>query len=171
MVLLLSSAMALAWWFWPSAPPKARLTQQAEPTAPEVTPARAATTALHVSRTHTENVTASTPSASSPRTPFADTPPPEREFFEELNALHATDKPAALFWAEQGERWYGDGGRFADARRAMRITLLADLQRMAEARSLARAFIAQYPQSPYRPLVQGVTGIHPRPSGPRPSSP
>lgn len=166
----MSSVGALAWWLWPNdPPPKVPLAQQAESTAPDVTSTPDVTTAPR----DQVAASASSPSISSIGQPTAhsDTPPPEREFFEELNALHGTDKPAALVWAEQGERWYGDSGRFADARRAMRITLLADLQRMDEARSLARAFIAQYPQSSYRPLVQGVTGIHPRPSGPRSSSP
>jgi hypothetical protein len=48
----------------------------------------------------------------------------------------------------------------------MQITLLVDLGQMAEARQLARRFIVAHPQSRYRAVVQGVTGIHPRPSGP-----
>jgi len=32
------------------------------------------------------------------------------------------------------------------------------------ARARTRKFIAEYPTSRYLPLVQGVTGIHPRPS-------
>jgi hypothetical protein len=96
-----------------------------------------------------------------------DTPPPEREYLQQLSALNHTDKQAALTFAEQGERWYSDVGRNAEARRAMRVTLLVDLNRMDEARRFTRDFLAKYPDSPYRRLVQGVTGIHPRPSGPR----
>jgi hypothetical protein len=101
-------------------------------------------------------------------TSLQDSPLPEREYLEQLRALNFTDKNAALVLAEKGEEWYSDTGRNAEARRAMRITLLVDLDRMSEARALTREFIAKYPQSPYRPLVQGATGIHPRPSAPRP---
>lgn len=96
-----------------------------------------------------------------------DSAPPEREYLDQLSALHHTDKQAALTWAEKGEEWYSDVGRYAEARRAMRVTLLVDLNRMDEARAFTREFIAKYPDSPYRRLVSGVTGIHPRPSGPR----
>jgi hypothetical protein len=99
---------------------------------------------------------------------FEDTPLPEREFLEQLRELNVTDKHAALTLAQKGETWYSATGTLAEARRAMRITLLVDLERMAEARAFTREFIEQYPTSPYRKLVQGVTGVHPRPSGPRP---
>ncbi len=100
--------------------------------------------------------------------PLDDSPLPEREYLEQLRALNSTDKLAALTLAEKGDHWYSDTGSYAEARRAMRITLLVDLNRMSEARAFTREFIAKYPESPYRRLVQGVTGIHPRPSGPRP---
>lgn len=87
-----------------------------------------------------------------------------------LADLNHTDKQAALVLAEKGEQWYAPVGRLAEARRAMRITLLVDLERMTEARALTHEFIERHPESPYRHLVQGVTGIHPRPSGPRPAS-
>jgi hypothetical protein len=48
----------------------------------------------------------------------------------------------------------------------MIITLLVDLGRMDEARARVDRFLEAYPNSRYRPLVQGKTGIHPRPSGP-----
>ncbi len=57
-------------------------------------------------------------------------------------------------------------GPEAEARHAMGITLLVDLGQIEEARALTRRFIVEHPESVYRPLVQGVTGIHPRPSGP-----
>lgn len=87
-----------------------------------------------------------------------------------LSELNHSDKQAALVLAEKGEQWYAPVGRLAEARRAMRITLLVDLARIAEARALTREFVERYPESPYRGLVQGVTGIHPRPSGPRPTA-
>jgi hypothetical protein len=84
----------------------------------------------------------------------------------ELSRLARTDKPAALSLAKRGDEWYSDTGDTAEARKAMVVTLLVDLGSMEEARVLTRRFIAAYPSSPYRPLVQGVTGIHPRPHGP-----
>jgi hypothetical protein len=95
-------------------------------------------------------------------------PESERAYFSELARLNAVDKPRALAFARQGDGWYPSTGENAEARKAMAITLLVDLGSMEEARRETRAFIAAYPRSSYRPLVQGVTGIHPRPSGPRP---
>lgn len=96
-------------------------------------------------------------------------PDSEQAYFHELSRLNAVDKPHALELARQGDTWYGTTGANAEARKAMAITLLVDLGNMEQARRETRAFIAAYPQSSYRPLVQGVTGIHPRPSGPRPA--
>lgn len=90
-------------------------------------------------------------------------PESEDAFLAELERLNVTDKPRALALAEAGERWYSDRGVKAEARQAMRITLLVDLGRMEEARALVRQFLANAPDSRYLPLVQGVTGVHPRP--------
>ena len=95
-------------------------------------------------------------------------PDSEPEYFRELSRLNAVDKPRALAFARQGNAWYGSAGENAAARQAMAITLLVELGNMEEARRETRAFIAAHPESSYRPLVQGVTGIHPRPSKPRP---
>src|SRR5690606_18563235 len=73
-----------------------------------------------------------------PRAPLSDTPPPEDDYLEQLAELNRTDKQAALTLAEKGEQWYAATGKRAEARRAMRITLLADLNRMHEARALTR---------------------------------
>jgi hypothetical protein len=102
-----------------------------------------------------------------PSTSLVD-PRPESEaaYMRELSRLARTDKPAALSLAKRGDEWYSDTGDTAEARKAMVVTLLVDLGSMEEARVLTRRFIAAYPSSPYRPLVQGVTGIHPRPHGP-----
>jgi hypothetical protein len=93
--------------------------------------------------------------------------PSEESFFQELERLQATDKARALTLARKGEAWYLPTGELAEARKAMIVTLLVDTGDMTEARQLARQFIAAFPSSDYRPLVQGVTGVHPRPSGPR----
>lgn len=85
----------------------------------------------------------------------------------ELMQLESTDKESALALARRGETWYPSNGRAAEARKALIVTLLADLNRMDEARGLARAFMAAFPGSEYLPLVQGATGIHPRPHGPK----
>ena len=95
-------------------------------------------------------------------------PDSERAYFLELSRLNAVDKPRALALARRGDEWYPNTGDGAEARKALAITLLVDLGNMEEARRETRAFIAAFPRSSYRPIVQGVTGIHPRPSGPRP---
>lgn len=91
-------------------------------------------------------------------------PPTEEEFLRRLDELNASDKSRALAWAREGADWVT--GVAAEAREAMIITLLVDLNRMGEARASVREFIAAHPDSPYRPLVQGVTGVHPRPGPP-----
>lgn len=101
------------------------------------------------------------------RSPFAT----EDDYLRELAQLNRTDKRRALSLVEKGEAWYQASGVRAEARRAMGITLLVDLGDMDEARVRTRRFIAEHPDSAYRPLVQGVTGIHPRPSGPRGAPP
>jgi hypothetical protein len=143
-------------WWWPSEP-KLRQRVQLEaigplPSAPASPPA---VPAVAVQQTE-ELFTAGT---AWPAAPFT-----ESDYLQQLRALNKSDKSAALLLVEQGEQWYRDHGPAAEARRAMRVTLLVDLGRMPEARSFAREFIGKYPESPYRPLVQGVTGIHPRPS-------
>jgi hypothetical protein len=97
-----------------------------------------------------------------PRAPFADEP----SYIRELWRLNETDKSRALQLARDGERWFPNSGVGEEARRAMVVTLLVDLGRMKEARDEVRRFIEQHPDSRYRPLVQGVTGIHPRPGPP-----
>ncbi len=93
-------------------------------------------------------------------------PDSPEQYWVELEELERTDKQQALQYALLGDEWYEDEGKPAEARRAKIVTLLVDLGRMQEARERTRRFIEQYPQSPYRRLVQGVTGIHPRPGKP-----
>jgi hypothetical protein len=93
-------------------------------------------------------------------------PATEDEFMHQLMQLESTDKEGALALARRGEAWYSSSGKAGEARKAMIVTLLADLNRMDEARELAHAFMAAFPGSEYLPLVQGATGIHPRPHGP-----
>ena len=95
-------------------------------------------------------------------------PDSEQAYMRELFRLNGVDKPHALAYARQGDAWYPSTGVGAEARRAMAITLLVDLDDMEQARRETRSFIAAYPNSAYRPLVEGVTGIHPRPRGPHP---
>jgi hypothetical protein len=91
-------------------------------------------------------------------------PRSEEAYWRELSRLRAVDQPAALAFAMKGDDWYADSN--AEARKAMVITLLVDTGKMDEARTRTRAFMAAFPKSPYLPIVQGVTGIHPRPHGP-----
>jgi hypothetical protein len=81
----------------------------------------------------------------------------------EIDALSRTDKPRALELALEADRRLPPVGVMAEARRAVIVTLLAELDRLSEARARARNFGAEYPNSRYLPLVQGVTGVHPRP--------
>lgn len=88
----------------------------------------------------------------------------------EASRLNAMDKPGALQLILDAEDRFPESP-YAEPRRALRITLLIDLGRMEEARALVRPFLERYPKSEYGPLVQGVTGIHPRPFGPKNASP
>jgi hypothetical protein len=81
----------------------------------------------------------------------------------ELERLASSDKPTALQLALEADSKLPASGVLAEARRALIVTLLTDLNRYDEARARARAFGAAYPNSRYLPLVQGVTGVHPRP--------
>ncbi len=93
-------------------------------------------------------------------------PTSPEEYWQELERLEREDKAVALSYALAGQEWYPDEGRPAEARHAKIVTLLVDTGKMEEARTRTRSFIEKYPSSPYRPLVQGVTGIHPRPGAP-----
>jgi hypothetical protein len=100
-------------------------------------------------------------SAAAPPTKAA---PSEAEaLLRRLEPLAVTDKAHALQLALEGDARLPASGVFAEARRALIVTLLVDLDRMDEARARARSFTAEYPASGYLPLVQGVTGVHPRP--------
>jgi len=90
----------------------------------------------------------------------------ENQFLRAVWNTSASDKSRALALALAGDARYSQTGTLAEARKALIITLLVDLGRMDEARAKVRQFIGNYPNSEYRPLVQGVTGIHPRPWGP-----
>ncbi len=80
--------------------------------------------------------------------------------------LNATDKPRALALALLADDTYPGVGVNAEARRAMIITLLVDLDRMEEARQRVHRYLEEYPNSRYVPLVEGKTGVDPRPQGP-----
>jgi hypothetical protein len=90
----------------------------------------------------------------------------EDDYLRDLEELNHTDKRRALELVEKGEVWYPNSGVRTEARQALGITLLVDLGNMEEARARTRSYIAEHPKSSYRPLVQGVTGIHPRPGAP-----
>lgn len=90
----------------------------------------------------------------------------EEDFLRDLEALRQRDKSAALELARKGDAWYPDTGVFAEARQAVVASLLVDLGRMKEARAEVRRFLEKYPESRYRPMLQGLTGIHPRPGAP-----
>lgn len=106
------------------------------------------------------------PAAPKTAAPALERPASEEEYFQRLDALRSSAPADALAWVERGQEWYGSEGKYAEARTAMQVTLLVDLSRMPEARAITRKFILEHPDSPYRPLMQGVTGIHPRPGPP-----
>jgi hypothetical protein len=125
----------------------------------------------------------STADAPEPRDPSSPAEPPRRAarpdvrespyateeaYLRDLEALRQQDKEAALALAREGAAWYPNQGVLAEARKALLATLLVDLGRMAEARVEVRRFLQEHPESRYRPMLQGMTGIHPRP-GPPPS--
>lgn len=159
-VLVVGCGLGLLVCWWPAEP---RDSQRA---LPEESAAAATDVAARTSSGAAETRTGAAPAARPPPS-LPDSPLPEDDYLAQLQELNVSDKRAALTLVEKGEQWYPASGRAAEARRAMRVTLLVDLGQMPEARKFTREFIAQYPDSPYRPLVQGVTGIHPRPSGPR----
>ncbi len=88
------------------------------------------------------------------------------EMLRELVRLEESDKKQALAYARATQDRFAKEGVHAEARSAKEITLLVDLGQMEEARALVRDFLQLHPSSRYRPLVSGVTGIHPRPTGP-----
>jgi hypothetical protein len=90
------------------------------------------------------------------------------DLMQEVAHLNVTDKPRALALALSADDAYPNTGLYAEARRAMIITLLVDLGRMEEARKRVYPYLDAYPNSRYVPLVEGKTGIHPRPGQPRP---
>lgn len=88
---------------------------------------------------------------------------PAEQLLRELEPLAVFDKPAALARALAADAQLPAQGVMAEARRALIVTLMVDTQRISEARTRAREFIGQYPESRYLPLVKGLTGVHPRP--------
>lgn len=99
--------------------------------------------------------------ASAALQPAADEP---EQLLRQLEQQSATDKLGALARALEADTRLPESGVMAEARRALIVTLLVDTGDMAAARARTRDFIQRYPDSRYRRLVQGVTGIHPRPS-------
>lgn len=93
------------------------------------------------------------------------------EYLRRLSELSMNHKEEALLFARQEGATFGQVGLTAEARDAMAVTLLVDLGRMEEARAAVRRFVTNFPASRYRALVQGVTGIHPRPGPPEHISP
>ncbi len=155
--VLLAVGAVIALWLAPAAP-----AVPAGSAIGEVSAARGADEARLRRREDAGAGAAAAPNGDGAGPPFAD----EDEYLRELARLNRTDPRRARALVRQGERWYSASGVRAEAREAMGITLLVDLGEMEEARALARRFITEHPTSRYRPLVQGVTGIHPRPSRP-----
>ncbi len=149
--LLICAIGLLAWRFWPrQAPPPAPIAIAPAPRHP--VPGTSKPMAL--SATVAATVTTSTRAVE----------PSDEDILRQLAPLSVSDQPRALELALAADSKLPPDGVFAEARRALIVTLLVDVQRMSEARARARRFMTDYPSSSYLPLVQGVTGIHPRPS-------
>ena len=89
--------------------------------------------------------------------------PDAEALLRQLEPLAVSDKPRALALALEADQRLPDSGVYAEARRALIVTLLVDTERLPEARAWARRFTLNYPDSRYLPLVQGASGVHPRP--------
>lgn len=163
-VLVGALLVGLSWWWLVAG----------TPTDP---PRSSASSLTRPSRSETQGASAAPHLSPDPKTPGRahaasidqdlTAPPPTPElYWQRLEELERTDRDRALAYALSGEEWYPETGKPAEARRAKIVTLLVGLNRMPEARERTRRFLQLYPQSPYRHLVQGVTGIHPRPSAP-----
>ncbi len=152
--LLACAAGLLAWRLWPEkAPPPA-----------EIAIARTSHRAASEPVAATPIASTLVPIAAAVDTSAAPELLDEQASLRVLASLSVSDKPRALELAFEADAKLPPEGVLAEARRALIVTLLVDTGRMAEARIRARKFIAEYPTSRYLPLVQGVTGIHPRPT-------
>jgi hypothetical protein len=100
------------------------------------------------------------PKPTAPTDPLNDPAKPanEYEYLRELERLSAENKSKALELAFAGEQWYGDTGPAAEARRAMQVTLLADIGRGQDARKFATRFLSKYPKSKYAIRVRQAVG-------------
>ena len=72
-------------------------------------------------------------------------------------ALHAGDPARALVLFDEHARAYPTGV-LAEERRAERVMVLCELGRATEARTAARAFLREHPQSPLSPRVRASCG-------------
>lgn len=155
-VLFAAALLGFALFAWPETAPAVR---ERGPTA-----ARAPETSRPTKNSSVFLSGAAPTSKSSPDQTRVST---AEQYLRQLDALSRSDKAAALKLAQKPAEGFPEHGVLAEAREALSITLLVDLGRMAEARDEVRRFIQSHPQSRYRPLVQGVTGIHPRPTRPQ----
>jgi len=151
--VLLGGLTVLAWQFWP---------HQAAPLAPSaVAPAAHSPLREPVTPVALKAVAGPTTQAVAVNSVVESD---DVVILRQLDQLAASDKPRALEFALAADELLPDTGVFAEARRALIVTLSVDVQHMSEARERAKQFIAAYPTSPYLTLVQGVTGLHSRPS-------
>jgi hypothetical protein len=136
------------------------------PRRPTITPTATtpvATSEAPLSETPAPPPKTETIAAAVAQSPIPPTPDAE-QLLRELEPLSITDKPLALARALAADGTLSPEGVMAEARRALIVTLMVDTDRMPAARERAREFIRRYPESRYLPLVQGTTGIHPRPT-------
>lgn len=90
----------------------------------------------------------------------------EPALMEKLRSELQPHPVAALALADEGENRFANSP-CAEERRALAIQALINLDRIGAARSRAYEFLARYPDGSYATHVEAMTGVHPRPAGPR----
>ena len=115
------------------------------------------------------------PPPPSPPTPPAAPQPSQGQISEEallaqMRAALPPNPAEALRLAREGERRFGDSPRAAERRR-IAIEALVRVNDIAEARNQAEIFVRKYPGTDHARYVENLTGVHPRPSGPRGARP
>lgn len=90
----------------------------------------------------------------------------EGELLAEMRAALTADPAQALRLARDAERRFGET-RHAAERGRVAIEALVRLNDIAEARNQAEPFIRKHRGTDQARYVESLTGVHPRPSGPR----
>lgn len=118
---------------------------------------------------------AAPPPSPEPTAPAAPPPPSPPQITEEgllaqMRAALIANPAEALRLSREAERRFGDSPQAAERRR-IAIEALVRVNDIAEARNQAEVFVRKYPGTDHARYVENLTGVHPRPSGPRGARP